>query len=150
MIENLDTTQCLDLLGNNYIGRLGFISGKSPCVIPITYFHDAEEKCIISYSYVGHKVESMRRFPSVSLQVDNIENVQHWQSVLIHGKFEELKGSSAKQFLHKFTEGVKKIIIEKKGGQAQFISDFSSKLTGKETPIVYLIRITNISGKFRK
>ncbi|MBC7000289.1 pyridoxamine 5'-phosphate oxidase family protein [Cytophaga sp. FL35] len=150
MIKNLNTDGCLKLLGENYIGRLGFVSGQSPCVIPITYFHDAEEKCIISYSFIGHKLESMRRFPAVSLQVDNIADVHHWQSVLIQGRFEELKGSTAKKYLHKFAQGVQKIIEDRQDGNPKSISDFSANITGKEAPVAYLIRINNISGKYRE
>ncbi|PKB00369.1 hypothetical protein B0O79_3832 [Flavobacteriaceae bacterium MAR_2009_75] len=149
MIENLNIDGCLELLGENYIGRLGFVSGQSPCVIPITYFHDAEEKCIISYSFVGHKLESMRRFPSVSLQVDNITDTLHWKSVLIQGNFEELKGSTAKKYLHRFSQGVQKIIAEKKDGNPKFLNKFSASIIGKEAPVAYLIRIRNISGKYR-
>lgn len=135
-------------MGKNYIGHLGYISASVPHVIPITYFHDAEEKCIISYSSEGHKLDAMRRFDSVSLQVDEITDVHHWQSVLIHGKFQELKGSTAKKYLHKFAEGVQKI-IEEQQGDAKFISDFSSRISGEEAPVVFMIRINGINGKER-
>ncbi|SHJ66750.1 pyridoxamine 5'-phosphate oxidase family protein [Pseudozobellia thermophila] len=148
MIKNLEIQQCIQLLGKNYIARLGYIYGSTPHVIPITYFHDAEEKCIISYSSEGHKLDAMRRFDSVSLQVDEITDVHHWQSVLVQGRFQELKGSTAKKYLHKFAEGVQRI-IEDHDGDAKFISDFSSRIFGKEAPVVFIIRINAINGKER-
>ena len=149
MIKELEISECLKLLGNNYIGRLAFIHGKKPYVLPITYFHDAEEKCILSYSAEGHKIESMRNYTSVALQVDEIKTIQNWRSVQVHGKFEELKGSTAKKYLRRFAQGVQETIERMHGERPKFIQDFSSRLQKKEIPIVYRISITDIVGKSR-
>ncbi|TXN36034.1 flavin mononucleotide-binding protein [Flagellimonas hymeniacidonis] len=148
-IKDLDIDNCLRLLGENYIGRLGFISYSCPYIIPITYFHDVEEKSILSYSSEGNKIDAMRKFPSVSLQIDEINTIQHWKSVLIHGKFEELKGSTAKKYLKKFSQGVQETISKKIDEKPKFISDFSSRLSERKLPIVFRIRIKDISGKYR-
>lgn len=150
IIKNLKLADCLELLGQNYIGRLAFISGKSPSITPITYFHDAEEKCILSYSAEGYKIDAMRKYAEVSLQVDQIDNLQNWKSVLVHGNYEELKGSTAKKYLHRFAEGVQETIAKKEGASPKFISDFSSRLTQRKIPVVYRILISDISGKYRE
>ncbi len=149
MIQDLKLEECLELLGKNYIGRLAFVGGKSPYVLPITYFHDAEDRCILSYSAQGHKLDSMRIYKWVSFQVDRIESIQNWKSVLVHGNFEELTGSTAKKYLHKFAEGVQETILKNEGVSPKFIQDFSSRLSQRGIPIVYKINITDISGKFR-
>lgn len=149
MIKNLELTECLDLLGNNYIGRLAFVSHGDPYTVPITYFHDPEEKCILSYASEGHKIEAMRNHDSVALQVDEIKSIQEWKSVLVHGEFEELQGSTAKKYLHRFAEGVQNAITSKKGMVPKFIQDFSSRLQRGGIPIVYRISIYDITGKFR-
>lgn len=145
----LGSDECLKLLSQNYIGRLAFISGATPYITPITYYYDAQEKCVLSYSSEGHKVKAMRKSGSVALQIDEIHNIQDWRSVLVHGNYEELKGSTAKFYLHKFALGVQETIAEKEGSGPKFISDFSSRLTQKSIPIVYRIIINDISGKFR-
>ncbi|PWL37357.1 flavin mononucleotide-binding protein [Flagellimonas aquimarina] len=149
-IKNLKISDCLQLLNENYIGRLGFISHSSPHITPITYFHDAEEKSILSYSTEGHKINAMRKFPSVSLQVDEINTIQNWKSVLIHGRFEELQGSTAKKYLRKFSNGVQETIAKKIGESPKFISDFSSRLSERKLPVVYRVNINDISGKYRE
>lgn len=146
---NLEADKCINLLSNNYIGRLAFISGALPYITPITYYHDVQENCILSYASEGHKIEAMRKSKAVSLQVDDIHNIQNWRSVLVHGIYEELQGSTAKFYLHKFAQGVQETIAEKEGSEAKFISDFSSRLTQTSIPIVYRILINDISGKFR-
>lgn len=149
MIKNLEITECLDLLGNNYIGRLAFVFHGDPYIVPITYFHDSEEKCILSYASKGHKIEAMRNHDSVALQVDEIKSIQEWKSVLVHGEFGELQGSTAKKYLHRFAEGVQNAITNKKGMVPKFIQDFSSRLQRGGIPIVYRISINDITGKFR-
>lgn len=149
-IRNMETSECLRLLGDNYIGRLAYISGGAPHINPITYYHDAEEKSILSYSSPGYKIEAMEKHGSVAFLVDDIRSVQQWRSVLVQGNFEELEGSTAKKYLHRFAEGVKRTIAQKEGEAPKFIKDFSSRLQEREIPIVYRIHITDMEGKFRE
>ena len=149
MTDNLEDAACLELLGSNYLAHLAYISGKKPFIVPITYYHDKDEKCIISYSTIGHKIEAMRRYKYVSIQVEQVTTIQNWISVQIHGTFEELEGSSAKKYLHKFARGVQETIERVKGDKPKFISDFSSRLQEREMPIVYRINIHGINGKIR-
>lgn len=150
MIKKLEETEGTALLSRNYIGHLAFIDQSSPYIIPITYFFDKEDRCILSYSSEGHKIKAMRRNKQVSLCVDEIDSVNQWRSILVHGEFEEVDGSDAKMLLHRFSEGVKKVIAIKELRDLHFISEFSSKLESAGIPIVYRIKITEISGKFRE
>lgn len=98
---------------------------------------------------MGHKIEAMRISGSVALQVDDIESIQHWRSVLVHGIFEEFDGSTAKKYLHRFAEGVQVTVTRKKDTNPKFIQDFSSRLQERGIPIMYRITINDITGKFR-
>lgn len=149
MIKKLEISDCYKVLASNYIGRLAYISGKSPYVVPVTYFYDAEEKCILSYSAKGHKINAMKKHGDVALQVDDIQSIQKWRSVLVHGRFEELDGSTAKKYLHKFAEGVQNTIVKTNGVKPKFIQDFTSRLQKKTIPIIYRIHILDITGKIR-
>lgn len=150
MIKDLNTTEGLKVLKENYTGRLAFIAQGRPYVLPITYFYDEPNNAIISYTGNGHKLNAMRLNNSVSLQVDKIESANNWQSVLIHGVFEELSGSDARYQLHQFATGVKNIIKEREKKDVHFISEFSSKISSGEIPIVYRLRIMEITCKFRR
>ncbi|HDZ14719.1 hypothetical protein LCGC14_0685010 [marine sediment metagenome] len=149
-VRDMEISECLQLLGENYIGRLAYISWGTPYINPITYYHDAEEKCILSYSSPGFKIEAMGKHGSVAFQVDDIQSIQKWRSVLVQGRFEQLEGSTAKLQLHRFTEGVKRTIANRDAEAPKFIKDFSSRLQEREIPIVYRIHITDIVGKFRE
>ncbi|WP_158976664.1 pyridoxamine 5'-phosphate oxidase family protein [Cellulophaga sp. L1A9] len=146
-MTDLSKSQSISILIQNYFGNLGVISQNIPYVIPITYYFDKEEGSIISYTADGLKLKAMRKNKHVSLAVQEITSVNNWQSVLVHGTFEELTGIDAKQKLHEFSEGVKKLIFEKENKEAEFISEFSNKSYSKGIPTVFRINITEITGK---
>lgn len=150
MIKRMEDERQMELLHNNYVGHLAFIDHGGPYIIPITYYYDAKGHRIISYSSEGHKIRAMRKNPLVSLCVDEIDSVNTWRSILVHGEFEEVAGPDARHLLHKFSNGVKKVIEQKEQKQLKFISEFSSKLESEGVPIVFRIKITEITGKYRE
>jgi nitroimidazol reductase NimA-like FMN-containing flavoprotein (pyridoxamine 5'-phosphate oxidase superfamily) len=150
MIRDLTSESCIELLRNTCIGRLAYIAHDVPYVIPVTFYYYQPNNSIISYSLEGHKINSMRKKNTVSLQVDEIEMINQWKSVLVHGEFEEITGINAKKLLNEFSKGVKEIINSKEEKKVQFIHEFSRKIGVKDTsPIVYQIKILEITGKER-
>ena len=150
MRRNLNQTEGVELLSNNYIGHLGYLAGSYPHVIPITYYYDNATHTIISYSSEGHKIDAMRKNPLVSLCVDEISSVADWQSVLVHGTFAELSGIDAKHMLRQFSDGIKGIINRAPEKNTQFISEFSAKIEKEKTPLVFRVKIDGITGKKRE
>lgn len=152
MIDNLEHEGCLELLRNNYFGRLTFIKGETPYVVPITYyFQDEKEQGLICYSLEGFKIEAMRENGSVALLIDEIESIFRWKSVLVHGQYEELSGTDARIRLHEFTQGIKAIINRGKTKNVRFINEFSSKMGALgPSPIVFRINMTDLTGKIRQ
>ncbi|HLT32578.1 MAG TPA: pyridoxamine 5'-phosphate oxidase family protein [Aquaticitalea sp.] len=149
MFINLEQKEIEFILENNYIGHLGYIYQNRPYVVPITFFYDKEKKSIICYSGDGHKMNAMRKNPKICLQVADIYAIHNWKSVLVHGTFEQHFGSDAKSYLHKFSLGIKDIIMEQEHKKANFISDFSSKIYNEDNPAVFLIKIEDVTGKKR-
>lgn len=149
MRRNLDKNECVAILEQNYIGHLSYISGGFPYIVPLTYYYDAASNTITSYSSEGHKIKGMRKNTAVCFAVDEIESITKWRSVLTHGLFEELSRIDAKHNLHEFSEGVKKIIHKKNGGNPKYLSEFSGKINSEESPIVFRINVLEIFGKKR-
>ncbi len=150
MIKDISNSECLEILNNNYIGHLGFIFEKRPYVLPITYFYNQANNSIICYSGKGHKLKALRKIRSVALEVDEIESVNTWRSVLVHGEFEELHQTDAKYLLHSFAQGVEKIIAKKENLELHAISEFSSKIIKEEIPHVFRIKNLEWTGKSRR
>ena len=150
MRRNLEPKEGIALLESNYIGQLAYIAGVSPHMVPITYYYDKATHTITSYSSVGHKLVAMRKNPSIALGVSEITSVANWRSVLVHGTFEELQGIDAKHMLREFSEGIKSILKRTKGKEVKYISEFSAKIEAEKTPVVFRIKINEITGKSRE
>jgi nitroimidazol reductase NimA-like FMN-containing flavoprotein (pyridoxamine 5'-phosphate oxidase superfamily) len=150
MFKNLEDKEIEFVLKNNYIAYLGYIYLDRPYVVPITYFFDKEINAIICYSGDGHKMSSMKKNNAVSLQIAVIESVTNWESVLVHGAFEQLSGIDAKVYLHEYASGVKNVILEKDHKKVNFISEFCAKIYNDIVPTVFIIKIEQITGKKRK
>ncbi|WP_396634002.1 pyridoxamine 5'-phosphate oxidase family protein [Maribacter sp. R86514] len=150
MRRNLDEKECVALLKLNYIGRLAYISGGCPHIVPINYFYDSDTNTLTSYSSEGHKIQEMRKNTAVCLFIDEIVSIAKWKSVLVQGTFEELSRIDAKHMLHEFSEGVKNVILDKYGEHPKYISEFSAKIDNQDKPIVFRIHINEMNGKSRK
>jgi len=150
MIKKLDKKEKIFILENNYIGYLGYIFQSKPFVVPITYFFDKKNNAIICYSGQGHKINAMRKIKTVSLQVAEITTISHWKSVLVHGNFEQHYGSDAKAYLHVFSLGVKDVVLKREQKDLDFISQFSSNIHKDDTPVIFLIKVKEITGKKRR
>lgn len=149
MIKELTIAECYQVIRNNYIGYLGYYTGNYPMVVPITYYLDDENDNLISYSLKGLKMVAMRMNKPITILISEITSVNQWKSVLVRGVYEELESATAKEQLHLFTEGVKEIINREKEIDVHFISDFSRQIHGQGHPIVYRIKMTEITGKRR-
>ncbi|MEM5565445.1 pyridoxamine 5'-phosphate oxidase family protein [Psychroserpens sp. AS72] len=150
MIRTLKQNESSRLLETNYIGNLSYIYQNRPFIAPITYFFDKANDVIIGYSAEGHKINAMRKNNNVSLSVSDIDSVNSWESVLVQGTFVELSGSDAKAQLHIFSLGVKDLIINKEHRKLDFISEFSSKIYKDDLPVVFQIKVEEITGKMRR
>ena len=150
MIRVLDAQECLHILSSNYIGHLSYIYKDRPFTVPITYFFDADNNVIIGYSAEGHKINAMRKIKNVSVNVPEVDSVNSWKSILAHGIFEELSGSNAKAKLHQFSLGVKDLIINKEHRELDFIREFSSKMYTDALPVIFQIRVEEITGRMRR
>jgi hypothetical protein len=76
------------LLHQQYIGRLGCHSEDITYVVPITYAYDGDY--IYGHAYHGMKIDMMKKNPHVCLQVDDIDSMFNWVSVIAWGEFEIL------------------------------------------------------------
>lgn len=148
MIKSLKQDDCKLVLRHNYIGHLAYIYQNKPFVIPISYFYKDDK--IICYSGEGHKINALRKHNAVALEVSEINTSDYWKSVVAHGIYKELKGSSAKALLHEFSFGVKDIIMRRELRDLDFISEFSARINSNDIPIVFIIDIEEITGKMRR
>ena len=95
MLGKLTDSQIDHVLNSQLIGRLACTGDDKIYIVPITYVY--HKGYIYAHSKDGQKVEMMRSNPRVCFQVDAIENMTNWRSVILWGTFEELKGARQNQ-----------------------------------------------------
>lgn len=149
MYTNLEEKESLSLLENDYLAHLSYIYQNRPFVVPITYFYDNISNVIICYSGEGHKMNAMRKNNHVALNVVDVDGLTKWKSVMVHGQFEQVMGSEAKAYLHSFSVGIKELIIKRELKELHFISEFSSKRVNENLPMIFVVRIEEVTGKKR-
>ncbi|AGP39591.1 hypothetical protein BE04_49445 [Sorangium cellulosum] len=81
------------LLERSALGRLGCHAQGRTYVVPMSYA--CEGGVLYLRSAEGTKVQMMRENPDVCFQVDRIQSLADWESVIVFGHFRELKGTEA-------------------------------------------------------
>jgi len=95
MLGKLTMPEIERLLSKEVVGRIGCTDGEKVYVVPISYAYDGEY--IYCHTHEGLKVDLMRKHPIVCFEVDHLQNMANWQSVIAHGRFEELRDPSLKK-----------------------------------------------------
>jgi nitroimidazol reductase NimA-like FMN-containing flavoprotein (pyridoxamine 5'-phosphate oxidase superfamily) len=88
MLGELNTETMDELLETQLIGRIGCHAEGVTYIIPVNYvYHDPY---IYAHSTNGIKLHIMRKNPELCFEVDKIESLFNWQSVICWGTFEEI------------------------------------------------------------
>lgn len=90
MFDTLSNEQIDGVIESNLVGHLGCHSDGRTYVVPISYAYDG--KYLYARSQEGLKLDMMRKNPQVCFQIDQMDNMADWKSVIIWGTFEELEG----------------------------------------------------------
>src|SRR5690554_3323686 len=89
MLGDLKNSQIDHLLYSQVIGRIGCHANDTTYIVPVTYAYDGIH--VYGHTKEGMKINMMRKNPNVCFEVDVMENMSNWRSVIAWGKFEELK-----------------------------------------------------------
>jgi nitroimidazol reductase NimA-like FMN-containing flavoprotein (pyridoxamine 5'-phosphate oxidase superfamily) len=87
-IHEMTTEECTEALERANVGRLACAQGNQPYVVPINFVFGG--LYLYGFTTLGQKVEWMRSNPLVCFEVDEVKNHNHWMSVLVFGRYEEL------------------------------------------------------------
>ena len=90
MLGDLDTAQCEDLLRSEVIARIGCLSDGRVYVVPVTYVYDGTY--VYGHAMDGAKLRAMRANPQVCVEVEHVDDLSNWRSVIAWGTFEECDG----------------------------------------------------------
>lgn len=128
------------LVREEVVARIGCHADGVTYVVPVAYaFH---EGALYGFSHEGRKLDMMRRNPRVCVEIDAVEHLGAWRSVIAWGWFEELNGEDA--------EAGATLAAQRLGG---LVSDPASRkrledaLRREPAPVIYRIRISERTGR---
>ena len=95
MFGNLTEDAIETVLQNQCIGRIGCHYNDVTYVVPISYAYDGTH--VYGHAEEGMKINMMRQNPKVCFEVDTMQNMANWQSVIAWGSYEELPGGDERE-----------------------------------------------------
>jgi len=148
MIGFLNQIQIDHLLKSEVVGRVGCSAEGKVYVVPITYVYDGNK--IFGHTSVGLKVDMMRANPQVCFEVDHIDNLANWQSVIAWGTYEELEGKNAEDALQQIVNRVHPFITSETSVPRHSLARPHAPVSPHIEVVVFQIKINESTGKFEK
>ncbi len=93
MLGELNDQEIDGVLHDGVIGRIGCHVAGQTYIVPVSYAYDGEH--VYGHSGTGRKVSMMRVNPSVCFEVEHVDDLGNWKTVIAWGTFEELTGTDA-------------------------------------------------------
>lgn len=149
MLGTLNSDEIESLLFGQVLGRIGCIFNGRPYVVPVTYVYDGRR--VICHSAVGQKIEAMRERSEVCFEVEHVDSLGTWQSVVANGRYEELHGLDAANALGLLVSQLLPIIksTTQPSHGIKSVTPHGQIVPGGDT-VVYCIHLDEKSGRFEK
>ncbi|MBL7872549.1 MAG: pyridoxamine 5'-phosphate oxidase family protein [Cyclobacteriaceae bacterium] len=146
MLGTLTKTQIDQVLDSQVLGRIGCYADGRVFVVPITYVYDGD--FIYAHSKEGMKINMMRNHPKVCFEVDVVEDMANWRSVILWGEYEELEGKlSQEKGMNVIMEKLVPLISSQ---SFRYYDNHSIKPKTQPKSIVFRIKITERTGRYEK
>ena len=148
MLGTLSNEKIEKLLRTQIVGRIGCSADGETYIVPISYAYDGQY--IYCHTHEGKKASIMRKNPSICFEVEDMHNMANWKSVVVQGRYEEIKGhnerNAAMQILLNRYLPIMSSITTHLGQHWPFQPDDTKEIDG----IVFRIAIQSKSGRFEK
>jgi uncharacterized protein len=95
MIGTLDSAQIDQVLQMQVYGRVAGKLKNKLYVVPVSYCYDGTY--LYAHSREGLKIEMLRQNPETCFQVDIVDSLASWRSVIVWGTYEELTAPKAQE-----------------------------------------------------
>ena len=148
MLGQLSDAKIQSILTSQVLGRLACTNGKQPYIVPVTYTYDGEY--IYGQTCEGMKLKILRKNPIVCFEVDMMTDMRNWQSVIVFGRFEELKNKEAEKARDVLFGNIFSLMT------SSTIHNYGHEVNGKIDDstrvkhVMYRIKIKKITGRFEK
>ncbi|SHM62971.1 hypothetical protein SAMN05444266_109251 [Chitinophaga jiangningensis] len=151
MLGNLLPEQIEDILTRHVTGRIGCTDGQQPYIVPVSYAYNGTY--LVAHSKPGLKIDIMRKNAAVCFEVDEIDDLVNWRSVLVRGRYQEVTDPREKYYLMKFLVGH---LQQYHASELAVLNEMSKGLDiqGEAPPIirpiVFKITVIEKTGRYEK
>jgi uncharacterized protein len=143
-VRPLTAEQIEEVLRSEVVGRLGCHADGKTYLVPIAYVYDGLS--IYGHTGEGMKLHMVRANPDVCFEVDQVESLTNWRSVIGWGRFEELHGAEAERALRLLAERIRPLLADTERELADAAARYEA-IEGQR-PVVYRVRLTERTGRY--
>ena len=149
MLGALSPAEIEDLLQTEVVARLGCHADGRTYVVPVTYAYDGESLLIQSAD--GLKLRMMHKNPWVSVEVDHIDDLANWRSVIAWGRFEKLLGDEAAAAFARLRVRLQTLMVSETTPDAETLAAGETPVrSGNGHASLYRIRLLEKTGRFER
>lgn len=145
MLGELAANEVEALLASEVIGRIGCHAEGRTYVVPVTYAYS--EGVVYCHSGDGLKLRLMRKNPDVCFEVEHVDDLAIWKSVIARGRFEELTGPAAADGMRIFIDRMAPLMVSETARPTHGVGSAARHDTGKHA-VAYRIVLGEKSGRF--
>jgi nitroimidazol reductase NimA-like FMN-containing flavoprotein (pyridoxamine 5'-phosphate oxidase superfamily) len=148
MLGVLTKTQSEQILRSEVFGRIGCYADGRVYVVPVTYAFDGAY--IYAHSKEGLKIQMMRKNPKVCFQVDRMENMANWRSVIVWGKYEELNTKRSQENAMKIVKDrLTPLVLSESVVPSHSVPD-PRRVVKELKAVAYRISVIEVTGRYEK
>lgn len=148
MIGNLTADEIEKLLHKSIVGHIGCTDGKTPYIVPISYAYDGRN--IYCHTQEGLKIEIMRKNPFVCFEVEHLQDMANWQTVIAQGEFQELTDPAQQLAALQKLQDRKLPVVTSQTTMLTNEWPFGSEGLSQIEGITFAIKLTSKTGRFEK
>ena len=149
MLGPLNHGEMEELLRSSVLGRIGCHADGRTYVVPVAFVY--EDGAVIGHSTQGLKMQMMRKNPHVCFEVDDMQDLGNWRSVIAWGKFEELRGTEADRAIATLLARLMPLAASSETSHPPKDLTHQHRAQLGELPaVVYRIRLDRMTGRFER
>jgi hypothetical protein len=149
MLGSLSSAEIEELLRTEVVARLGCHAEGRTYVVPVTYAYDGD--ALLIQSADGLKLRMMHDNPWVCVEVDHIDNLANWRSVIAWGRFGELLGADASAALARLRDRLQPLIISETTPVSEALAEGETRVrSGNGHASIYRIHLFEKTGRFER
>lgn len=142
MLGTLEPADVERLLHAEVVGRIGCISNGRPYVVPVCYAY--ADGSVYGHTMAGMKRSAMRENPLVCFEVEHVDNLSTWESVIAWGTVKELHGSEAEAGMQILVDRIMPLL------HMDATHHPHGDIGSSPQAAVYRIELTEKSGRFER